>query len=278
METQPNQYDTTVQFISNLPYPQCCEEDTEGEFHIHPDDGSKQLILFPEPVEEKDPTIFTVSALAFDFDFTTTDPSKSRADEIKVLLIKNKKPPRNSKEGKPGGVGLPTGQLESKESMLHAVKRETEDESGCSITKIVGKLFVINKRLQIDGNPVPNEIHVFLVEASDSLRKVREIDEIDSSFEPWVPLRQVFEMPLAQNKSGNDRNPCGIYFSHIQRLYRAIECMVYNPEELVDGTDIKRWLEPNRKALMSAMVDLAKAGLLEKFLPPPEYEHREVAV
>ena len=86
-------------------------------------------------------TIFTISAIALDFDYVSSDPSKSRANEIKVLLVRNKKPARNSKEGKPGGSGLPTGQLESHEGMLEALKRETRDESGCSIKKTIGKLF-----------------------------------------------------------------------------------------------------------------------------------------
>ena len=94
---------------------------------------TKQLFDLPYP------PIFTVSAIAFDFDFVTSDPSKSRADEIRALLVKNKKPPRRSKEGKPPGRGLPTGQLESKEDMVQALKRETRDESGCSIRKVNGK-------------------------------------------------------------------------------------------------------------------------------------------
>src|SRR3989344_6354959 len=154
--------------------------------------------------------ILTISAIALDFDFVTSNPSRSRADEIKVLLVKNKKPSRKSKEGKPGGFGLPTGQVESREAILHAVERETEDESGCSVKKIIGKLFVIKKTLKIPGkeNPenlpnhlnyesVPNEIHVFLVEASEPLRRIREADKIAGSVEPWKPLREVFEMPLA---------------------------------------------------------------------------------
>ncbi|GEM_PF-6343726 len=212
--------------------------------------------------------ILTISAIAFDFDFVTSDPSKSRANEIRVLVPKNKKPPKKSKEGKPGGFGLPTGQLESKETMLRAIVRETEDETGCVVKKIIGKLFVVNKRLRIEDELVPNEIHVFLIEASDVLHKVREVDEIDSSVEPWTPLWQVFEMPLAQNREGGNKNPNGIYYSHLRRLYNAIESLVYNPEELVDGQAIKQWLSPEkRKALHSAMADLAKAGLLDSFLP-----------
>jgi ADP-ribose pyrophosphatase YjhB (NUDIX family) len=214
--------------------------------------------------------IFTISAIALDFDFVTSDPAKSRADEIRVLIVKNKKPPKKSKEGKPGGFGIPTGQLESKENMLEAVKRETRDESGCSVKKIIAKLFVIHKRLTIDGNPVPNEIHVFLVEASDVLSRVREVEEIDSSVEPWIPLRQVFEMPLAQDKSGGSRNTNGIYYSHLKRLYSAIESMVFYPEDLLEGEAVKEWLKPNRKSLKDAMADLERAGLLKKLLPQDE--------
>jgi hypothetical protein len=223
--------------------------------------------FFEENINTAIKPILTISAVALDFDFVTSDPSKSRADEIKVLIVKNKKPRRNSKEGKPGGFGLPTGQLESKEAMLHAVERETEDESGCSVKRIVGKMFVINKLLKIDDNPVPNEIHVFLIEASEAMNRIREIDEIDGSVEPWVPLRQVFEMPMAQDKNGGSRNTSGIYFSHLQRLYRAMEDMVFSPEDLIEGETVKLWLEPNRGFLVGAMVDLEEAGLLKRFLP-----------
>jgi ADP-ribose pyrophosphatase YjhB (NUDIX family) len=223
-----------------------------------------------ENASPANPMIMTISAIALDFDFVTSDPSKSRADEIKLLLVRNKKPPRNSKEGKPGGSGLPTGQLESKEHMLEAVKRETRDESGCSVKKIVAKLFVVHKRLMIDGNTVPNEIHVYLVEASEPLSRIREVDEIDGTVEPWVPLRQVFEMPFAQDKGGGSRNANGIYFSHLRRLYNAIESMVFSPEDLLEGEAAKLWLKPNREALMSAMADLENAGLLKEFLPQDE--------
>lgn len=223
----------------------------------------------PGPEETPKP-ILTISAIAFDFDFITSDPLKSRADEIKVLLVKNKKPHKKSKEGKPGGYGLPTGQIESKESMFRAVERETQDESGCSVKKIIGKLFVVNKILTIDENPVPNEIHVFLVEASDVLNKVREVEEIDGSVEPWISLRQVFEMPTAQDKGGGNKNPNGIYYMHLKRLYRAIESMIFSPEELIDGEAVKQWLKPNRQFLKLAMKDLEEAGLLKKVLPPDE--------
>ena len=212
--------------------------------------------------------ILTISAIAFDFDFVTSDTSKSRADEIRVLLVKNKKPPKRSKEGKPGGIGLPTGQLESKEGMLDALKRETRDESGCLVKRIVGKFFVINKLVEVDGEPVPNEIHIFLIEASEPINKVREVDEIDGSVEPWITLRQAFEMPRAQDKNGGNKNPNGIYFSHLERLHRAIDSMIHAPEEeLIDGKATKEWLAPNRRHLKAAMTDLWQEGLLNEFLP-----------
>ncbi|MEK7126163.1 MAG: hypothetical protein AAB835_01600, partial [Patescibacteria group bacterium] len=80
--------ETTEQFLK-LGYPQCCEFDAEGEYHDQSAPGHPQDPT--DTVEKKDPTIFTVSAIAFDFDFVTPDPSKSRADEIKILLPKNKK-------------------------------------------------------------------------------------------------------------------------------------------------------------------------------------------
>lgn len=217
--------------------------------------------------EEKEArrTIFTVSAVAFDFDFVTSDPSKSRADEIRVLLVKNKKPSRKSKEGKPGGFGLPTGQLESKENMIKALERETRDESGCLVRKVIGKLLMINKRLMINGDPIPNEIHIFLVEASEPLSRIREVDEIDGSVDPWMTLQQVFKMPLAQDKGGTNKNPNGIYFTHRQRLYDSIESMVFHPEDLIEGETIKQWIKPNRKYLKDAMADLDRDGLLNDY-------------
>lgn len=236
-----------------------------------------QLFEFVDGAEKEHPKIiFTASAIAFDFDYVTDDPLKSRADEIRVLLVKNKKPPKNSKEGKPPGIGVPTGQFESKEAALSAAKRELEDETGCLMRRAVGKLFVVHKRLREDGGFTPNEIHVFLVEASEPMRKVREVEEIDASFEPWVPLRQVFEMPLAQDKGCSKKNPDGMYFSHRQRLYRAIDSMVYEPENLIDGGAAEQWLKPNRKALISAMVDLKNAGLLKEFLPKDDLEEAGV--
>ena len=219
----------------------------------------------PDPFfDPNDKTIRTVSAVAFDFDFVTSDPSKSRADEIRILVPKNKKPSRNSKERKPGGFGLPTGQLESQEAMLHAVERETEDETGCPVRKIVGKFFVVQRKLRIDDKFVPNEINVYLIEASGVMHRVRESDEIDPSVDPWISLRQVFEMPFAQDKSGSNRNPNGIYFSHLLRLYCAIDSMVFDPGDLVDGEPISQWLKPNRRALIAAMIDIERAGLLER--------------
>jgi len=214
----------------------------------------------PKTVTEKDPTIFTVSVIAFNFDL----------DEIRVLLVKNKKQPRKSKERKPPGYGLPTGQLDQNEKMDHAFERETEQESGYKVTRVVGKLFLVNKILRTDDGFIPNEIHVFLVETNDCPMKVVEIDEIDASVDPWIPLRQVFQMPMAQDRNGGNRNPDGIYYMHLKRLYRAIESMIYSPEDLIDEEAIQKWLEPNRRALYRVMADLAKEGLLDRFLPPKE--------
>lgn len=222
--------------------------------------------------EEAPKLILTASVISFDFDFITSDPTKSRADEIKVLLVKNKKPPKRSKEGKPPGIGVPTGQFESKETAPSAAEREMEDETGCVMRKIIGKLFVVHKLVKVDGNPAPNEIHVFLVEASEAINKVKEIDEIDASFEPWVPLRQAFEMPKAQDKNGGNKNPNGIYFQHLKRLHRAIYSMVYDVEDLIDGKAASKWLEPNRRSLINAMVDLQRDGLLDEFLPKDDPE------
>src|SRR3989344_1388204 len=105
------------------------------------------------------PVLMTVSAIALNFDSVTSDPSGSRADEIRVLLVKNKMPSRKAPEGKPGGFGLPTGQVEGgafpdeivdgtpRESLGHAVERETEHETGYAVKKIIGKAFIVPKQL-----------------------------------------------------------------------------------------------------------------------------------
>ena len=51
----------------------------------------------------------TVLAIALDFDLVTNDPMKSRADEIKLLTIKNRKQAKKNKEKQPPGVGCPAG-------------------------------------------------------------------------------------------------------------------------------------------------------------------------
>lgn len=215
--------------------------------------------------------ILTVSAIALDFDYTTSDPSKSRADEIKVLVIKNKKPSKKSKEGKPGGRGLPTGQVDQNEDIKSALAREVWQESGYKVKKFVGELFVVNKLLRIEEEVVPNDIHIFLVEIHDLGGKVTETDEIDASIDPWTSLREIFEMPLAQNREGGNKNPDGIYYSHRKRLYQAIESMVFEPEDFIDGEAVAKWMtDDKRRYLKEAMAELQRAGLLNDYLPKDE--------
>lgn len=202
--------------------------------------------------------LLSVSAVSFNFDFVTHDPNTSRADEIKVLLPKNKKPPKGSKDGKPPGRGLPTGQLESKEEMISAVKRETRDETGYPVKQVVGKAFIIYKHW------VPNEIHVFVVENNDYSIGVREKEEIDHAVDPWHSLREIFSLPPAQGKYGGGKNPNGIYFSHRKRLFRVIETMLRHPKDLLDGDKIAQWVKPYRPSLLAAMSDLEEAGLLDE--------------
>ena len=214
--------------------------------------------------------ILSISAVSLNFDFVTSDPSASKADEIRVLLPKNKKPPKGSKEGKPSAFGLPTGQLESKEEMLSALKRETRDETGYPVKQVVGKAFVIYKHW------VPNEIHLFLVESCDYPVGVREKGEIDDTIDPWHTLREIFSMPLAQDRDGSNKNPNGIYFSHRQRLFRVLETMLRHPKDMIDGDKITDWVGPNRKHLLDAMADLEEAGLLETLHDQyTHYEHCE---
>src|SRR3989344_1627966 len=202
--------------------------------------------------------IVSVSAIALNFDLVSSDPNLSRADEIRVLLPKNKKPPRGSKEGKPPGFGIPTGQTESKETIESTVERETKDETGYPVTRIIGKAFVIHKHW------IPNEMHIFVVENSDYSVGVREKEEIDWTVEPWHILREVFSMPHAQDKFGGNKNPNGIFYTHRQRLFRVIETMLRHPQDLIDGDKIAQWVKPYRKDLLSAMEDLQSAGLLDE--------------
>lgn len=211
--------------------------------------------------EELEPVTLSVSALALNFDFTTSDPNLSRADEIRVPFIQNKKPSRKSGEGKPGGRGFPTGQVDQGESLERALERETRQESGYSIRQVVGKLFIVNK--VVGEERIKNDMHIFLVDLHDLAEKVTETEEIDASVEPWISLRDAFQMPLAQDRDGGNKNPAGMYFSHRQRLFRALETMLRHPQDLIDGDRIRKWLEPNRKYLVAAMADLEASGLLD---------------
>lgn len=197
--------------------------------------------------------IVSVSAVAFNFDFVSSDPNLSRSDEIRVLLPKNRK---IKKDSKPPGFGLPTGQTEDKETVEYAVQRENKNETGYPVMEIIGKAFIIPKPW------VPNEIHVFLVETSDLSIGVREKEEIDCTIEPWHTLREIFSMPAAQDKFGGNRNPDGIFYSHRMRLFRFLETMLKHPQDLIDGDKIARWVKPYRKDLLSAMEDLENNGLL----------------
>lgn len=223
--------------------------------------------------------IITVSAVAFNFDGTGNDPTKW-ADEINVLVVKNKKPPKKSKEGKPGGRGLPTGQVDQNENIKGALSREVRQESGFRVKQFVGELFIVNKMLRIPKETpdnlhghlnydlVPNDIHVFLTEIYDLAGKVTEIDEIDASIDPWTSLREIFEMPLAQNREGGDKNPDGIYYGHRKRLYEAIYGMVFEPESFIGGEAVAKWMtDEKRRYLKNAMAELQVAGLLNEYLP-----------
>lgn len=219
-------------------------------------------------IEQK--RITTVSAIAFDFDGTGNDPTRW-VDEIKVLVVKNKKPPKKSKEGKPGGRGLPTGQVDQNEDIKGALAREVWQESGYKVKLFVGELFIVKKLLRIEEEIIPNDIHIFLTEIYDLGGKVTETDEIDASVDPWISLREIFEMPLAQNREGGGKNPDGIYYSHRKRLYQAIESLVFEPESFIDGEAVTKWMtDEKRRYLKTAMADLENAGFLKDYLPPPE--------
>ena len=212
--------------------------------------GTPNTVAQEEVIVEKK-LILTAGVVAFDFTFAENAPT----DEIKVLFVKNKK-----SHDKPGGRGLPKGQVDQKEDIQHAAGRETRDESGYPVIRYIGKLTVIPKPW------IPNEIHLFLVEPSDVCLGTREKDEIDYSVDPWLSLREIFTMPLAQARDGSDKNPNGIYFSDRKRLFDVIYRMLFRSDLLVDGDKISGWLTPvNRRLLGKAMETLEKEGLLSEF-------------
>lgn len=210
------------------------------------------------PDETPKKLIVSVSAISLNFDYVSSDPDKKRSEEIRVLLPRNKKPPKGSEERKPAGFGNPTGQVDQNETKTRAVERETEAETGYSVRQIIGEAFIVEKPW------VPNIIHVFIIESRDFPGPVKEKDEIDFTIDPWHTLKEVFTMPAAQDKYGSNRNPYGIYYSHKQRLFRAIETMIYHPEDLIDGDKIAAWLKPNRRALIAAMAELHAEGYLDE--------------
>jgi len=219
--------------------------------------------------EKSDPKLLiTVSGIAINFDyvFSLSDPL---ADQIKILLVKNKKPPRNSGDKKHGGWGCPTGQQKGYKDAQGAIKFETRDEAGYD-SKIIGKIKVYSKKVKFPSDSEKgileegiNEIHLFLIEAGETFYGIREKDEIEKS--EWFTLRQVFEMPFAKSKDG-EINANGVYFAHLQRLYNAFEDMVFFPEDLIDGKAIEKWLGSNKKLLKKGMLELEKEGLLKSFL------------
>ena len=201
----------------------------------------------------------SVLGIAIDFDHVTTDPTKSRADEVRLLTINNKKQPKNSKDRKPQGVGCPTGGVESGENHKDAVLRETLDESGYGAGgKVLGEIYYEHI------HRISNTVHVFLLEV-DSLYVVlpRERDEVDITWDNWITLRQALSMPYAIAKDGTPKNPNGIYYGHVRRLIKALNILFLTPENLPeDAKNAVAWIDEHHQDLASAMKDLRKDGLV----------------
>ncbi len=209
-------------------------------------------------------TTHTIMAIAIDFDQVTSDPGKSRANEIRFLTVKNLKPSRKSKEQKPGGVGCVAGGVEggfgeskTAETLEHAALREVADESGYRVVKQFGELFQEEKR------QVRNIIHVHLVEVdSGYVGKVRETDEVDRNWDNWISLRQFFEMPYAAARDGTQINPDGVYFSHVRRFVKALNKLLIFDIEDLPKTALP-WVEEHGSDLSSAINDLLDDGLIK---------------
>ncbi|KKT80734.1 MAG: hypothetical protein UW79_C0036G0007 [Candidatus Yanofskybacteria bacterium GW2011_GWA2_44_9] len=141
----------------------------------------------PEPFLDENgeliPPSETVSVLSINFDSVTSNPDKSRADEIMLLTVKNKKQPPKSREKKPPGIGLPGGGVESKESLKHAADRESDGEAGYKLLKIYGEVFTDHR------THINNVVRIFLAEPSDLQTSIRESDEVDPNWKNWVSLR-----------------------------------------------------------------------------------------
>ena len=225
--------------------------------------------LEQEEVDES-PFSESVSAIAIDFDRVTNDPDKSRADEIRVLTIKNKKQPKHSKERKPPGIAVPTGGEESGETLIRAVVRETVGESGYTAGKVFGELFCEHK------NHVRNNVHVFLVEADSTyVVPVKERDEVDQSYDNWITLREFFQLPYAIAKDGTPLDPNGIYYAHVRRLVKALNSLIFadcndpnlppDMKEAIERLPQKAfaWTKEHAEDLLSAMEDLLKDDLIK---------------
>ena len=206
----------------------------------------------------------TASTIALDFDYTTTAPEKSRADEIRILTIKNKKPPKGSKEQKPPGIGFPTGGYEgwdgngSGETGESASKRETVGESGYSVQRVLGKLFPQHR------NHIKNTVNMFLAEVDSSyVVKVRESDEVDVNYNNWITLRELFSLPYAIAKDGTPKNPNGIYFGHVKRFVDALNMMLFLSKFAHDiPAPARAWVDKHYDDLFSAISDLKRDGLI----------------
>jgi 8-oxo-dGTP pyrophosphatase MutT (NUDIX family) len=168
-----------------------------------------------------------------------------------ILLVKN----RPDKRGQYyGGWGLPTGGVEFNETPERALVRETENESGYPVTRIVGLLGEYPKGPR-------HTLLLYLVEVEDFPQAIKEREEIETA--KFIPIREILGMPYATSKRNN-----GIYLSTVSRLIDALEVLAAtNPEELEDGSAeaaFRPWLCENQERLRAVVEELEREGLLKR--------------
>lgn len=212
--------------------------------------------------------LLTVSAIVIDFDgVDINNKDESPADKTMILKVRNQPPKKDSKEQKPSGQGWPTGQVESLEEVAYALRREVSGETGHRIMRIVDLIRVYKKTIKdVNDQPKENLIFLYLAEVDGYNGKVVERDEIDASMEPWMSLREVFTTPFAQDRQFRNRNPYGLYFSHVKRLLDTLRYLLITPEDELPET-LASWLKEDRhdEILRRAMEDMRNDGTLERF-------------
>lgn len=152
----------------------------------------------------------------------------------KICLVKNRPDPR----GKPGGLGMPGGGMElTDRTPRRAARREIRNETG--ITTVLEKFFekskfgevIINHREALD---VEIAIYTFFMkDTGEPLVPVVETDETNGL--GWFTLAEILRMPSATDPDGRSKNPEGVYFSHRQRIVKALYKLKFDFNVLIPG-------------------------------------------